>query len=39
MRMLFVFGAPLNSFQMNIPQQAATTVAPCPSPYDIAGPA
>ena len=34
-----VFDAPLNSFHMNTPQNAATKVAPCPNPYDIAGPA
>ena len=28
-----------NSFQMNTPQNAATIVAPCPSPYEIAKPA
>ena len=32
-------GAFLNSFQMNTPHRAATNVAPCPKPYEIAGPA
>src|SRR5215472_17055944 len=32
-------GAARNSFQMNTPQKAATIVAPCPSPYEIANPA
>jgi hypothetical protein len=29
----------LNSFHINIPQIAATIVAPCPNPYEIANPA
>src|SRR6202007_3020807 len=28
-------GAARNSFQINTPQNAATIVAPCPSPYEI----
>src|SRR5262249_10559737 len=32
-------GAARNSFQMKTPQKAATIVAPCPSPYEIAKPA
>ena len=36
---LVPLGAPLNSFQINTPQRAATSVAPCPKPYEIAGPA
>ena len=30
------FGAFLNSFHTKTPQAAATIVAPCPKPYDIA---
>ena len=33
------FGELLNSFHTNTPHKAATNVAPCPSPYDMAGPA
>ncbi len=33
------FGAFRNSFQIKMPQIAATTVAPCPKSYEIAGPA
>ena len=36
---LVPLGAFLNSFQINTPHNAAIKVAPCPSPYEIAGPA
>lgn len=29
----------LNSFHINTPHKAATKVAPCPKPYEIAAPA
>ena len=35
----FALGRSLNSFQINTPHNAATIVAPWPSPYAIAGPA
>ena len=37
---LFVpIGASLNSIQTKTPQNAATITAPCPNPYEMAGPA
>lgn len=37
--LLVPFGASLNSFQIKTPHAAATMVAPCPRPYEIANPA
>ena len=36
---LVLFEEPLNSFQIKTPHNAATRVAPWPSPYEIAAPA
>ena len=38
-KVLFILGPPTNSFQINTPQNAATIVAPCPNPYEMAAPA
>ena len=38
-KVLVPFGEFLNSFQIKTPHNAATKVAPCPNPYEIAGPA
>ena len=37
--LLTLFVDPLNSFHIKTPQSAATIGAPCPKPYEIAGPA